>query len=49
MKVSGTIEPLPLDAFVAIWPYELARGAREWVGHNLSGGTLTGGRFEIDL
>jgi hypothetical protein len=49
VKVSGTIEPLPLDAFVAIWPYELARGAREWVGHNLSGGTLTGGRFEIDL
>lgn len=49
VNVSGTIEPLPLDAFVAIWPYELARGAREWVGKNLSGGTLTGGSFEIDL
>lgn len=49
VKVSGVIEPLPFDAFVAIWPYELARGAREWVGKNLSGGTLTGGSFEIDL
>lgn len=49
VKVSGMIEPLPLDAFVAVWPYELARGAREWVGKNLTGGTLTGGHFEVDL
>lgn len=49
VKVSGTIEPLPLDAFVAIWPFDVARGARVWVGKNLSGGTLTGGSFDIDL
>ncbi len=49
VKVNGQIEPLPLDAFVAIWPFELARGAREWVGKNLTGGTLTGGSFAIDL
>ena len=49
VKLSGEIEPMPFDAFVAIWPFELARGAREWVGKNLSGGTLTGGNFNIDL
>ncbi|MBX3506723.1 MAG: AsmA-like C-terminal domain-containing protein [Parvibaculum sp.] len=49
VKVRGTIEPLPLDAFVAIWPFDVARGARVWVGKNLSGGTLTGGSFDIDL
>ena len=49
VKLSGEIEPMPFDAFVAIWPFELARGAREWVGKNLSGGTLTGGSFYIDL
>lgn len=49
VNVRGTIEPMPFDALVAIWPVPLAKGAREWVGKNLSGGTLTGGSFDIDL
>ena len=49
VDVEGTIEPMPFDALTAIWPLPLAKGAREWVGKNLSGGTLTGGSFDIDL
>lgn len=49
ISVKGEIEPLPFDALKAIWPYELAKGAREWVEKNLSGGTLAGGTFNVDL
>jgi len=49
VDVSGAIEPLPFDAFTAIWPLPLAKGAREWVSKNLAGGTLAGGAFDIDL
>ena len=49
VAVTGKIEPMPFDAMTAIWPIPLAKGAREWVGKNLSGGMLTGGSFDIDL
>ncbi|MEQ8266777.1 MAG: AsmA-like C-terminal domain-containing protein [Parvibaculum sp.] len=49
VKISGRIEPVPFDAFTAIWPLPLAKGAREWVGKNLSGGTITDGSFDLDL
>lgn len=47
--VTGEIEPMPFDAFKAIWPFGLAKGAREWVEKNLSGGTLEGGSFNVDF
>ncbi|MDP2123345.1 MAG: AsmA-like C-terminal domain-containing protein [Parvibaculum sp.] len=49
VRVSGRLDAMPLDAFKAIWPLPLAKGAREWVGKNLSGGDVTGGSFEIDM
>src|SRR5690606_32183511 len=49
VAVTGEIEPMPFDAFKAIWPFGLAKGAREWVEKNLSGGTLEGGSFNIDF
>ncbi|MEQ8282528.1 MAG: AsmA-like C-terminal domain-containing protein [Parvibaculum sp.] len=49
VRVSGRLDAMPLDDFKAIWPLPLAKGAREWVGKNLSGGDVTGGSFEIDM
>lgn len=49
VKVSGRIEPMPFDELTAIWPLPLAKGAREWVGKNLSGGTVTSGSFDLNL
>ena len=49
VRVSGGIDAMPLDAFKAIWPLPLAKGAREWVGKNLSGGDVVSGAFEIDM
>ncbi len=49
LKLTGRIEPMPFEKMTAIWPLPLAKGAREWVAKNLSGGTVTGGSFDIDL
>ena len=49
VRLSGRLDAMPLDAFKAIWPLPLAKGARDWVGMNLSGGGVTGGSFEIDM
>ncbi|MDP3327381.1 MAG: AsmA-like C-terminal domain-containing protein [Parvibaculum sp.] len=49
IKVAGVIQPMPFDELTAIWPLPLAKGARVWVDKNLSGGTVTGGAFDIDL
>ncbi|MCF8470174.1 MAG: DUF3971 domain-containing protein [Parvibaculum sp.] len=49
LKVTGRIEPMPFEKMTAIWPLPLAKGAREWVARNLSGGTVTGGSFDLDL
>jgi len=49
VRLSGRLDAMPLDAFKAIWPLPLAKGARDWVGPNLSGGDVTGGSFEIDM
>lgn len=49
VRLSGRLDAMPLDAFKAIWPLPLAKGARDWVGLNLSGGDVTGGSFEIDM
>jgi len=49
VKVKGTLEPMPLEALKAIWPVPVAKGAREWVGKNLSGGNVDSGSFDIDL
>lgn len=49
IKVVGAVRPMPFDELTAIWPLPLAKGARVWVDKNLSGGTVTGGAFDIDL
>ncbi len=49
VKIRGEIEPMPFEALKAIWPLPLAKGAREWVGKNLLGGTVDSGSFDIDL
>ncbi|MEX1154389.1 AsmA-like C-terminal region-containing protein [Parvibaculum sp.] len=49
VRASGRLDAMPLDAFKAIWPLPLAKGAREWVGKNLSGGDVTSGAFEVDM
>lgn len=49
VKVKGEIQPMPFETFKAIWPLPLAKGAREWVGKNLIGGTVDSGSFDIDL
>lgn len=49
VKIKGKIEPMPFEALKSIWPLPLAKGAREWVGKNLNGGTVDSGSFDIDL
>ncbi len=49
VRIKGNIDPMPLEALKALWPLPVVKGAREWVGNNLSGGTLDGGSFDIDL
>lgn len=49
VKIEGKIEPMPFEALKSIWPLPLAKGAREWVGKNLNGGTIDSGSFDIDL
>lgn len=49
VKVTGKFDPMPFEAFKSIWPLPLAKGAREWVGKNLQGGTVDSGSFDIDL
>jgi len=49
VRIEGSMEPMPLEALKAIWPLPVVKGAREWVGKNLSGGTLDGGAFAVDL
>lgn len=49
LKLTGRVEPMPFEKMTAIWPLPLAKGAREWVAKNLSGGTVTGGSFDLDL
>ncbi len=46
-RLEGTISPMPLETFKAIWPKAIAPGAREWIGERVLGGKIDGGTFRF--
>jgi hypothetical protein len=42
-RVEGQISPMSVTALKTAWPSVMAKGAREWVGENVSQAEITGG------
>lgn len=49
LKLTGTVESVTIESLPGLWPVPLAPGARRWVMENMSGGTITTGRLDIDI
>jgi hypothetical protein len=47
VHLSGTLSTMPLDVLKQFWPKFLAGDARKWVGENVKGGQVLGGKVEI--
>jgi hypothetical protein len=49
VHLTGVVSPMPLDVLKQFWPKFLAGDARKWVGQNVRGGQVLGGKVAISL
>ena len=49
VHLTGFVSAMPLDLLKQFWPKFLAGQARKWVGEQVSGGQVLGGKVEISL
>ena len=47
MAAEFTVSPMPLNALKALWPRALGKGAREWIGKNVSAVDFKGGTLHF--
>lgn len=49
IHLTGNISPMPLSTLKQFWPKFLAPKTRQWIGENVSGGAVKGGKVAISL
>lgn len=49
VRLTGDISTMPVAFVKLIWPKFVAPGAREWVGESIRGGSISGGRIDVDI